>query len=54
MVSGSVYKEINEAKNTLNLRKENDDLALENAMLRSLLFSSKDSSFMSKIDSIKE
>nr|WP_315143161.1 rod shape-determining protein MreC [uncultured Flavobacterium sp.] len=53
VVSGSVYKEINEAKEYLNLRKENDDLALENAMLRSLLFQVKDSSFMSKIDSIK-
>jgi rod shape-determining protein MreC len=53
VISGSVYQEINDAKEYLNLRKENDDLALENAMLRSLLFQVKDSSFMSKIDSIK-
>ena len=53
VISGSVYQEINDAKEYLNLKKENEDLALENAMLRSLLFQVKDSSFMSKLDSIK-
>lgn len=53
VVSGSIYKEINETKEYLNLRKENEDLALENAMLRSLLFQVKDSAFMSKLDTIK-
>ncbi|WP_300976648.1 rod shape-determining protein MreC [Flavobacterium sp.] len=53
VVSGSIYKEINETKEYLNLRKENEDLALENAMLRSLLFQVKDSAFMSKLDNIK-
>jgi len=53
VVSGSIYKEINETKEYLNLRQENENLALENAMLRSLLFQVKDSSFMTKLDSIK-
>jgi rod shape-determining protein MreC len=53
VISGGVYKEIHDAQEYLHLRKENDDLALENAMLRSLLFQVKDSSFMSKLDSIK-
>lgn len=53
VISGSVYQEINDAKEYLNLRKENDNLALENAMLRSLLFQVKDSAFMANLDSIK-
>jgi rod shape-determining protein MreC len=53
VISGSVYQEVNNAKEYLNLRKENEDLALENAMLRSLLFQVKDSAFMSKPDNIK-
>lgn len=53
VISGSVYQEVNNAKEYLNLRKENEDLALENAMLRSLLFQVKDSAFMTKPDNIK-
>jgi rod shape-determining protein MreC len=53
VISGSVYQQVNNAKEYLNLRKENEDLALENAMLRSLLFQVKDSAFMSKPDNIK-
>ncbi|MGL2993167.1 rod shape-determining protein MreC [Flavobacterium sp. TSSA_36] len=53
VISGNVYQEVNNAKEYLHLRKENDDLALENAMLRSLLFQVKDSSFMTRLDSIK-
>lgn len=53
VVTGSIYAEINEANEYLHLKTENDNLAQENAMLRSLLFQVKDSSFMTKIDSIK-
>jgi rod shape-determining protein MreC len=53
VISGNVYQEVNNAKEYLNLKKENDELALENARLRSALFQVKDSSFMTKMDSIK-
>lgn len=53
VVTGSIYKEINDINEYLNLKTENDNLAQENAMLRSLLFQVKDSSYMAKIDSIK-
>lgn len=53
VISGNVYQEVNNAKEYLNLKNENDELALENAMLRSLLFQVKDSAYMAKLDTIK-
>ena len=52
-LSGGVYERINNVSEYLNLRTQNDALAQENAKLRSLLFDKKDTSAISKIDSIK-
>lgn len=52
-LSGGVYEKINNFSEYLNLRTENEALAIENAKLRSLLFDQKDSTFNQKIDSIK-
>ena len=53
VVSGSVYQEINDINEYINLKEKNDALAQENAMLRSLIFKVKDASFVAKLDSIK-
>lgn len=52
-VSGGVYEKINNFREYLNLRTENEALAQENAKLRSLLFKVKDTSFIPKLDSLK-
>jgi rod shape-determining protein MreC len=51
-LSGGVYQQINDVSEYLNLRTENEALALENARLKSILFNTKDTSFLKK-DSIK-
>jgi rod shape-determining protein MreC len=52
-LTGGVYQKINNVSEYLNLRTENDALAQENAKLRSLLFSKKDTTTAAKLDSIK-
>lgn len=52
-LSGGVYERINNISEYLNLKTENDALALENAKLRSILFNIKDTTSIPKLDSIK-
>ncbi|WP_310559951.1 rod shape-determining protein MreC [Flavobacterium sp.] len=52
-VSGTVYEKINNVREYFNLRTQNDALAQENAKLRSLLFNTKDTSAIPKLDSLK-
>jgi rod shape-determining protein MreC len=52
-LSGGVYQQINDVSEYLNLRTENEALALENARLKSILFNSKDTSYLKRLDSIK-
>jgi rod shape-determining protein MreC len=52
-LSGGVYQQINDVSEYLNLRTENEALALENARLKSILFNTKDTSFLKEMDSIK-
>ena len=52
-LSGGVYQQINDVSEYLNLRTENEALALENARLKSILFNTKDTSYLKRMDSIK-
>lgn len=52
-ISGGVYEKINNVNEYLNLRTENDELVLENARLKSLLFNIEDTTKAPMIDSIK-
>ena len=52
-ISGGVYEKINSVNEYLNLRTENDELVLENAILKSLLFNIEDTTKAPMIDSIK-
>ncbi|MFB9109031.1 rod shape-determining protein MreC [Flavobacterium gyeonganense] len=52
-ISGGVYEKINSVNEYLNLRTENDELVLENARLKSLLFNIEDTTKAPMIDSIK-
>jgi rod shape-determining protein MreC len=52
-LSGGVYERINAMDEYLNLKNENDVLALENATLKSLLFNKKDTTAVRKLDSLK-
>ena len=52
-LSGGVYERINNVSEYLNLRTQNDALALENAKLKSMLFNLKDTTYIPKMDSIK-
>ncbi|MEA9413352.1 rod shape-determining protein MreC [Flavobacterium sp. PL02] len=52
-LSGGVYEKINSVNEYLNLRKENDELVLENARLKSLLFNAEDTTKLPLPDSIK-
>ncbi|HRL70816.1 MAG TPA: rod shape-determining protein MreC [Flavobacterium sp.] len=52
-LSGGVYERINNLNEYLNLKTQNDELASENAKLRSILFNVKDTSNIAKLDSIK-
>jgi len=51
-LSGGVYEKINNISEYFSLRTQNDALAQENAKLRSILFNSKDTSTIPKLDSI--
>jgi rod shape-determining protein MreC len=52
-LSGGVYERINRVNEYLNLRTENDELVLENARLKSLLFNKEDTAKAPLPDSIK-
>ncbi|WP_366185155.1 rod shape-determining protein MreC [Flavobacterium ovatum] len=52
-VSGGVYEKINNISEYLNLKTQNEALALENARLKSILFKTKDTSEIRKIESLK-
>ncbi|MFV8331934.1 rod shape-determining protein MreC [Flavobacterium sp. XS1P32] len=52
-LSGGVYERVNVLNEYLNLKTQNDALALENAQLKNLLFNRKDTSLVQKLDSIK-
>nr|WP_315199760.1 rod shape-determining protein MreC [uncultured Flavobacterium sp.] len=52
-LSGGVYEKINSVEEYLHLREQNDQLAIENANLKSLLFKTKDSAAIPNLDSLK-
>ncbi|MBZ4036244.1 rod shape-determining protein MreC [Flavobacterium sp. 17A] len=52
-LSGGVYEKINHINEYLNLRAENDELVLENARLKSLLFNKEDTTKLPLPDTIK-
>ncbi|HKO75797.1 MAG TPA: rod shape-determining protein MreC, partial [Flavobacterium sp.] len=52
-LSGGVYERINSVEEYLHLREQNDELARENANLKSLLFKTQDSVKIPNLDSIK-
>ena len=52
-LSGGVYARVNVLNEYLNLKTQNDALALENAQLKNLLFNRKDTTLVNKLDSIK-
>jgi rod shape-determining protein MreC len=52
-LSGGVYERINHVNEYLNLRTENDELVLENARLKSLLFNKKDTTKLPLADNVK-
>lgn len=52
-LSGGVYEKVNNLNEYLNLKTQNDALALENAKLKSLLFNRKDTTAVKELDSLK-
>src|SRR6478609_9020821 len=52
-LSGGVYERVNSFEEYLHLKEQNDQLALENAHLKSLLFKTKDSAKIPELDSLK-
>ena len=52
-LSGGVYERINNVSEYLNLRTQNDALALENAKLRSIIINSKDTTSNIKLSNLK-
>ncbi|MBG6109416.1 rod shape-determining protein MreC [Flavobacterium sp. CG_23.5] len=52
-LSGGVYEKVNNLHEYLNLKTQNDALAIENAKLKSLLFNKKDTTAIKKLDSLK-
>ncbi|MFN3753180.1 rod shape-determining protein MreC [Flavobacterium sp.] len=51
--TGGIYEKVNNIDEYFNLKSQNDELAQENARLKSLLFNLKDTTKLPKIDSIK-
>ncbi len=51
--TGGIYERINSLSEYLNLKEENDQLALENARLKSIIFSTKDTTSLAKNVQIK-
>lgn len=52
-LTGGVYEKINHVTEYLNLKTENDALALENARLKSIIFNTKDTTTIKKPENIK-
>lgn len=52
-LSGGVYEKINHVNEYLDLKTQNDALAMENAKLRSIILNSKDSIKIAKPDNLK-
>lgn len=52
-LSGGVYEKINSIEEYLHLREQNNELAIENANLKSLLFKTQDSAKIPNLDSLK-
>ncbi|MBE0392596.1 rod shape-determining protein MreC [Flavobacterium sp. PL002] len=52
-LSGGVYEKINNVSEYLNLKTQNEALALENARLKSVIFKSKDSTAIKKFQNLK-
>ncbi|QKJ65089.1 rod shape-determining protein MreC [Flavobacterium sp. M31R6] len=52
-LSGGVYERINSVEEYLHLKEQNDELARENANLKSLLFKTQDSAKIPNLDSLK-
>lgn len=52
-LSGGVYEKINSISEYLNLKNQNEELARENARLKSIIFNAKDTTAFPKIDTIK-
>ncbi len=51
-LSGGVYEKMNNVEEYFNLKIQNEELAKENARLKSLLFNQKDSTKIQELDSI--
>lgn len=51
-MSGGVYQKMNNVEEYFNLKIQNEELARENARLKSLLFNQKDSTTIKEIDSV--
>ncbi|NGY38627.1 rod shape-determining protein MreC [Flavobacterium sp. XN-5] len=54
ILSGGVYEKINNVSEYLNLKTQNDALAIENARLKSILFAATDSISITKLEKTKE
>ena len=52
-LSGSVYEKINSVEEYLHLREQNEELAIENANLKSLLFKTQDTAKIPNLDDLK-
>ena len=52
-LSGSFYAQVNNVQEYFNLKTKNDELALENARLKELLFNIKDTTKLPSIENIK-
>lgn len=52
-LSGGVYEKVNNLNEYLNLKTQNEELAIENAKLKSLLFNAKDTTTAKRLDSLK-
>ncbi len=50
--TGGVYEKINSVSEYLNLKSQNEELALENARLKSIIFNTKDTLSSSQIDTV--
>jgi rod shape-determining protein MreC len=51
--TGGIYEKVNNIDEYFSLRAQNDELAIENARLKSLLFNQKDTTKLPEIDTIK-
>ena len=52
-LTGGVYEQLNNVNEYFSLKSQNEELALENAQLKSMLFNSKDTTAMPMIDTVR-